>query len=85
MDLRDAALAVLDELERHLQKMRDDNQPARLSAAEAVAIVYKPLAVLRAFANEKGDLIDQGREASSRSFVKGIRTQPDALFFAKAG
>ncbi|MBY3231717.1 hypothetical protein HFO19_28700 [Rhizobium laguerreae] len=83
MDLRDAALAVLDELEQHLQKMRDDNQPARLSAAEAVAIVSKPLAALRAFAKQKGDLIDQGREASSRNFVKEIRTQPDALFLQK--
>lgn len=83
MDLRDAALAVLNVLERHLQKLRDDNRPAQLSGAEAVEVVSKQLLSLRAFANQKGDIIAQGREASSRVFVKEILTRPDALLLQK--
>lgn len=83
MDLRDAALAVLDVLERHLQKLRDDNKPAHLSGAEAVEVVSKQLLSLRTFANQKGDIIAQGREVSSRIFVKEILTQPDALLLQK--
>lgn len=83
MDLRDAALAVLDGLEQHLLKLRDDNKPVRLLATEAGEIAAQQLAALRALANRRGDLINAGHEASSRSFVTEIRSLPDPQLLQK--
>ena len=77
MDLRDAALSVLDQLEQHLLKLRDDNQPVRLSEAEAAEVAVEPLKQLRDLASAKGALVDQGNEETSRRFIAEIRNLSD--------
>ncbi|RWR32595.1 hypothetical protein D2T31_01035 [Sinirhodobacter populi] len=83
MDLRDAALTVLDRLEQHLLQLRDNNQPVRLSASEAVEVASGRLTQLRALGPAKGELIDHGHEASSRSFTAEIRNLSDARLIQK--
>ncbi|MDR5655182.1 hypothetical protein [Ruixingdingia sedimenti] len=77
MDLRDAALAVLDRLEQRLLRLRDDNQPVRLSLDEAAKEVAAPLSALRSLASRQGDRIDAGGEATSRGFLSQVRSLPD--------
>lgn len=77
MDIRDAALTVLDQLEQHLLKLRDDNQPVRLSEAEAAEVATEPLKQLRDLASAKGALVDQGNEETSRRFIAEIRHLSD--------
>lgn len=83
MDLRDAALTVLDQLEQHLLKLRDDNQPVRLSEAEAAEAAAGPLKQLRDLAFAKGALVDQGNEETSRKFIAEIRNLSDQRLLQK--
>lgn len=85
MDLRDAALAVLDGLEQHLLELRDNNEPVGLLAKEAgkIKIMGQQLAALRALAKERGNLINAGREPSSQSFVAEIRSLQDPQLLQK--
>ena len=77
MDIRDAALTVLDQLEQHLLKLRDDNQPVRLSEADAAEVATEPLKQLRDLASAKGALVDQGNEETSRRLIAEIRNLSD--------
>lgn len=77
MDLRDAALNVLDHLEQHLLKLRDDNRPVRLSEAEATEVASGSLKHLRDLGRAKGVLVDQGNEETSHRFIAEIRNLSD--------
>ena len=73
MDLRKAALAVLHHLEHRLIELRDANEAAVLSINDASNAAGEPLAALRRYAQQQGDRIDAGSEATSRKFLSDVR------------
>ncbi len=83
MDLRNAALAVLDRLEQRLLQLRDANEPVRLSANEASERAVEQLDTLRQCASQQGDKIDAEAEATSRNFLSEIRAMPEPQLLQK--
>lgn len=83
MDLRDAALAVLDRIEQGLMRLRDDNQPVRLSPQDAAWDAEIQIERLRCLAKEKGDRIYDGAEPTSRAFLAEIRNSEDPELLQK--
>lgn len=74
IDLRDAALKVLDRLEQALLQRRDANRPARLSLQEAGTEAGTQLEDLRRIAAAFGPRIDAAAEPVSRAFLAQILT-----------
>ena len=74
IDLRNAALAVLDQLENRLLQMRDNNEPARLTVQDGIGIAREKMNDLHQIARGQGDRIDAGGELFSMAFLSEIRT-----------
>jgi hypothetical protein len=83
IDLRNAALAVLYSLEYRMLQLRDANEAAMLSVAEAINVTGEPLAALRRCAHQLGARIDAADEASSRKFLSEVRDLPDQQLLQK--
>lgn len=78
MDLRDAALKVLDCIEQVLLQRRDANLPARLSPQEAEGEAGSVIGNLCQIAEALGARIDAAAEPVSRDFLAEIRSLPPA-------
>lgn len=74
VDLRNAALAVLNEIERRLLSLRDNNEPVRLSLQEAVKTAGDQLDLLCALAKSSGYAIAAGAEVTSQKFLTEVQT-----------
>ncbi|WIJ25790.1 hypothetical protein [Devosia sp. RR2S18] len=72
MDLRDAALSVLDQLEQQLLRRRDANEPVRLSAEEAQKAAAEQLDALYQIASRQGERITASGESISNEFLSEI-------------
>lgn len=83
IDLRNAALAILDQLENRLLELRDNNEPVRLAAQDAIGIAEKQINELRQLAHDQGDRIDAGTEPFSKAFLGEIRTLSETRLLQK--
>ena len=80
IDLRDAALKVLDRIEQVLLQRRDASRPARLSPQDAAREAGTELENLRRIAEAFGPRIDAAAEPVSRAFLTQILAlSPDRL------
>jgi hypothetical protein len=77
IDLRDAALKVLRDIEKQLLALRDNNQQVRLSAEDALKSAGGAVEQLRHLANQTGALIKVGREDTSARFLSEILESSD--------
>lgn len=77
IDLRNAALAVLDQLENRLLQMRDNNEPVRLTVQDGIGIVGQKMNDLRQIARCQGDRIEAGGEPFSIEFMSEISMLDD--------
>lgn len=78
IDLRDAALKVLDRIEQVLLQRRDASLPARLLSQEAERKAEAEIENLRRIAEASGARIDAAGEPVSRAFLGQILSLPPA-------
>lgn len=69
MEIRDAALAVLDRLEQRLLKLRDDNEPVRLSAEQGASAAEEQIEALRRLTQRLGGRVKAADEPVSKAFL----------------
>ncbi|WBU54427.1 hypothetical protein [Paracoccus sp. SCSIO 75233] len=74
MDLRDAALAVLDRIEKRLREMRDANESVRLTPDDAAKHAEQEIEHLQSLARRKGPRIAATEEPVSCTFLTEIES-----------
>lgn len=74
MDLRDAALAVLDRIEKRLREMRDANKSVRLTPDDAAKHAEQEIENLQSLARRKGPRISATKEPVSCTFLTEIKS-----------
>ncbi|SEP82022.1 hypothetical protein SAMN05428969_1052 [Devosia sp. YR412] len=69
MEIRDAALSVLDRLEQRLLKLRDDNEAVRLSEEQAASAAEEEIEALGRLTDRLGDRVRGADEPVSKAFL----------------